>query len=493
MNLSRYLIKGLSFLFLPTFYRFQQVLKHPLKAQYNIKKKILKQLSLTVYGQSLGIHKNSTWQDIPIVTYDDLETWIKQQRKQPDMPILTANKIYFWEQTSGSSGAKKWIPYTAALIGSFSRMFCIWAYDLIHYSVDFCTGKTYLCISPQIGNSDVGIDDTEYLSPPLRWLSRQFLVRLDRQHFPDQNSFRWELAIALLSAVDLEILSLWSPSFLTIQLDFIQTHHQELAAALGNKISLTRRKYLLEIPIPWEQLWPELKLISCWDRMYAADQSQSLRQYFPTVFIQGKGLLATEAPMTIPLVGAAGFVPLVNQIVLEFIAPDGEILGVTELQQNVIYELVISQLGGLVRYRIGDRLKVSHWYYQTPCLEFVGRGNQVSDLVGEKLTVDFVQQILQKLGVLDWGFCFLAPVLTNPPHYCLFLERSPLSAVDIARSLEAALQTGFHYCHARSLGQLDPAQVTINPNITAQCREEKRLGDRKYPLLQVEPFDPFFD
>ncbi len=485
--MSRLLIQGLSYLFYPAFFRFSRALKNPEKAQLSIKKKILTQLLLTVYGKKCGISRNSAWQDIPIVTYENLEPWVKQQRKQPNMPILTANKIHFWEQTSGSSGAKKWIPYTTDLISSFSSMFCIWAYDLIRHSVNFRTGKTYLCISPKIGDSDFGIDDTDYLNSPLRWLSRQFLVQLEQSHFPDQESFRWALAIALLSAADLEILSLWSPSFLTLQLDFIQTHQRKLAAALAGKISPIRCEYLLANPIPWEQLWSELKLISCWDRMYAADQAQGLRQYLPTVFIQGKGLLATEAPMTIPLIAAAGFVPLVNQIVLEFIAPDGKVLGLTELQADVIYELVISQLGGLVRYRIGDRLKVSHWYEQTPCLEFVGRGNQVSDLVGEKLTVDFVQQILQDLGLLNWGFCSLVPVLTEPPHYCLFLERSPLPTTEIQASLERALQKGFHYHHARSLGQLGRVEVIIDPQILQRLQANKRAGDRKYPLLQVQP------
>lgn len=64
--------------------------------------------------------------------------------------------------------------------------------------------------------------------------------------------------------------------------------------------------------------------------------------------MQGKGLLATEAPMTIPLIPVKGFVPLLNQVVFEFLTSEGEICNLRELEVGKTYELVISQLGGLV-------------------------------------------------------------------------------------------------------------------------------------------------
>ncbi len=346
------------------------------------------------------------------------------------------------------------------------------------------SGKTYLCISPQIGAGEPGIDDTNYVNGGLRWLIRQFLVQVNGR-FPDVEDFRWKLALALLETGNLEIFSLWSPSFLTVQLEFIQEHGHELQTILQNRISLDRWQLLSQPKIPWMQLWPELKLISCWDRMYAADQVHILHDYFPGVLIQGKGLLATEAPMTIPLIPSGGFVPVLNQVVLEFLNPQGQVCGLTELELNVTYELVISQLGGFCRYRIGDRIQVSHWYRDTPCLEFVGRGDNVSDLVGEKLTEAFVASILNELGFTLWGFCCLVPIPGNPPYYCLFLEQSPEKTDVISTQLETALQTGFHYHRARLLGQLAAVQVVIDKQAAALVNGKGRIGDRKYSVLEV--------
>ncbi len=345
--LHQLFLKALPYLFQPAFNNFQKALNNPQAHQDKLKNKILHNLAKTAYGQAMGIDKNYHWSAIPVVTYDDLAPWINQQQQWPNRAIITPEKIFFWQKTSGSSGACKQIPYNRSLINGFSSMFCLWVYDLLSHGPDFHIGKTYICISPSIGDNNEGIDDTDYLLPPLRWLSRQFLVQIGND-FAHGHDFRWALALALLATEDLEIISLWSPSFFTVQLEFIQNHNQALIEALGDRLDFRRKNMLAEKQINWSELWPNLKLISCWNRLFAAEQAQVLQGYFPNVFIQGKGLLATEAPVTIPLIKAGGFVPLVNQIVLEFMAPDGEIVGLQDLQGHQSLRIGYLHPGGTV-------------------------------------------------------------------------------------------------------------------------------------------------
>lgn len=484
--MSQLSIKAFSYVIYPIYSQFIQNLNDPEKAQNKVKRKIIKQLNKTVYGSKLNIKTLENWDQIPIINYDMIEPWIQQQQQQPLVPILTPEKIHFWEYTSGSTGPKKAIPYTTSLLASFSHLFCLWAYDLIRYGPSFSTGKTYLCISPKITQDTQTIDESAYISPYLRWFLNQFLLRV-QGHFSTVEAFRWYLACTLLKTPDLEIFSLWSPSFLTTQLDFIQANHKSLHNHLKNCLSSHRLQLLLETKIPWDQLWPELKLISCWDRQYAADSAQTLKQYFPEVFVQGKGLLATETPMTLPLLLTNGFVPLLNQVVFEFLDSENRIYSLTELELGVTYELIISQLGGLYRYRIGDRIQVSHWYSQTPCLTFIGRGEQISDLVGEKLSLEFVRNSLDQLGYLQWGFCCLVPVVGQPPYYCLLLEQAYDDSEAIAQQLEYTLQANFHYQKARQFQQLGRAKVIINKQVTQCLQTSQRLGDCKYPILLTNP------
>ncbi|MBE9204312.1 GH3 auxin-responsive promoter family protein [Synechocystis salina LEGE 06099] len=488
--MHNFLLRASKHLLKPAFDRFNYALHQPEVEQERLKTKIIQRLIHTNYGQSLGITKDSPWSAIPIINYEDFYPWLKQQQASLTQSIITNEKIRSWQQTSGSSGASKQIPYTRGLLTAFTFMFAVWAYDLLHHGPNFCTGKTYACISPTLGDRLGGIDDTDYLTGPLRWLSGHFLVRVGN-HFPDGDTFRWALALALLQNPDLEIISLWSPTFLTVQLAFITQNRHALIKSLGDRLDGARRKALETEPINWLKIWPQLKLISCWDQLFAREQAGILQAYFPGIFIQGKGLLATEAPITIPLIKAGGFVPLVNQIVLEFMAADGTIVDLANVQTGQNYQLIISTPGGLYRYLLGDRLQVSHWYLKTPCLALVGRGDRVSDLVGEKLTEEFVAQTLRELGLVDGGgLCCLVPVPGPQPHYVLYLSSTARMAIareeqTLAQRLDHSLQRSFHYRRARQLTQLAPVQVRTDgyPHWLTQGR----WGDEKGYCLRIPP------
>jgi hypothetical protein len=332
--------------------------------------------------------------------------------------------------------------------------------------------------------------------------------------------FKRQLCLALLQAEQLETLSIWSPTFLKIHLDYIQTHRTELRQWL--KLSAERDRLLCEPEIPWTKLWPELKLISCWDSACAADPAQVLRDLFPGVMVQGKGLLATEAPMTIPLIAAQGCVPVLDEVFFEFEDESGKIYLLHELQSGEEYNIILSQKGGLYRYRIGDRVRVTHYYLNTPCLEFLGRDSSISDLVGEKLNEEFVSEALKALALEGTSFQCLVPTTTPEAHYILLLDQvnAPNNAIcadarrlanaslsqqrfaiapralpeAIAQQLEQFLHQSPHYRHARLLGQLSSVQVLVSQQIpeiltSQRIASGKKWGDIKHSLLCDRPIE----
>ncbi len=479
--------------------RFHNALGNPQLAQQRVQEEICKNLVNSEYGRFLKINDIQNWQNIPIVEYYEIENWIVKG-KDNKKSLLTSDEILFYEKTSGSRGAAKLIPYTKSLRRSFNQMFCVWADDLIKNAPQLCTGKIYFCISPNLTPSEdkeqeIGLaDDSQYLDGWLRWLLSPFLVsprglnRLD-----DAEKFKHQLSQALLIAEDLEIISIWSPTFLKVILDYIQIHRQRLTRELGNRISQERRQILLEYgEIPWNLIWKHLKLISCWDSVNAADGAGFLRDLFPNVLVQGKGLLATEAPMTIPLIAAGGYVPVLDEVFFEFEDEQGKIYLLHELEKGRIYEIILSQKGGLYRYRIGDRIRVTHFYKATPCLEFMGRNREVSDLVGEKLHAAFVRQVVDSLSITEANFKTMVPVKKPQEHYLLFLDKTNTEPTIIAEKLDLALQNSPHYRHARLLGQLQPARVIVNPHIQeiitlSQISSGKKWGDLKYDILVTTP------
>jgi hypothetical protein len=252
--------------------------------------------------------------------------------------------------------------------------------------------------------------------------------------------------------------------------------------------------------------------------------ANEIRAKFPHVKVQGKGLLATEAPITVPLVEANGCVPLVNDVFLEFEGiddtatnhsmttggptTDGKttdepttdrmtIAGgarklLHELKDGQRYQLIVSQSAGLTRYRLGDLVEVRGCYKKAPKLVFVGRATNVCDLVGEKLHEHFVRSALSPL--LPSSRFLLVPA--NPWGYTLLIEQAVRftdGELDLlVEQADAALCQAHHYHQARCLDQLQIVQLLVVPNLlqvmqTFYQSEGVKLGSIKHAALIADP------
>ncbi len=231
--------------------------------------------------------------------------------------------------------------------------------------------------------------------------------------------------------------------------------------------------------------WPRLRLISCWGDAQAASLLPDLQAAFPGVTIQPKGLLATEGVVTIP-VGASR--PLaIRSHFFEFEDETGAVSPSWALRDNAEYAVLLTTGGGLYRYALRDRVRVTGFYRTTPCLEFLGKADNVSDLCGEKISEDFVgaclASVLEKAGVRPL-FAMLAPD-GDIPRYCLFIESRDVLPADLGAMLDRSLRSGYHYNLCRELGQLQPASVIgIESNAYrtytgALVANGMRLGDIK--------------
>ncbi len=148
---------------------------------------------------------------------------------------------------------------------------------------------------------------------------------------------------------------------------------------------------------------------------------------------------------------------------------------------------MLTQQGGLYRYLIGDRVRVSGFYEATPCLEFIGRTAAVCDLVGEKLNERFVQTCLARLSQQS-DFQILLPVMSENPHYVLLVNRLATDSEPLATELDNLLCEAYHYANARRFGQLRCLRVLMVANARTIyfdyfMSKGLRLGDIKHRFL----------
>lgn len=461
--------------------RFEKSLLWPQKAQERTLQRILRS-----FGQEFSSVQEFRNQYPPS---GEVQICLLEER-------LASQSVVTFEMTSGSSGKPKRIPYTGALIGSFHNMFRLWAWDVLK-TVPLKRGSFFFSISPQI--KDGGLqEDIDYLQATLKWLLKPFwVVDAAKLRLECRGSFLKRLSYELLRRPDLEIISVWSPTYLLAIFDEIEKHRLEWSTDLSLPLMARQALQYSEqySEIAWEELWPQLKFVSAWGSAMAERSFIEVKAYFPQAVFQPKGLLATEAPMTIPWSASGGFVPLLSEVFFEFLDSEGSFLLLEDLTVGSIYEVVITTFGGLFRYRLGDLVQVAHFYKRTPCLEFVGRTGDVCDIAGEKLSERAVRSILRELDQ-DLGFSIVVPD-EEARSYILLSEKGEKSALEL---VEFRLQEVFHYQVARQQGQLRSLRGIPFLNLRQSYfmwleKNQMRFGDikEKYLISDLSRARSFLD
>jgi hypothetical protein len=311
----------------------------------------------------------------------------------------------------------------------------------------------------------------------------------------------WQLATLywLVCRDDLALVSVWSPTFFLMLLDALEEQSAELVGLLrqgdivgghwlpANEAALRRFEIFLG-NLDARALWPSLRLVSCWADASSQSFFNELKLRLPHALFQGKGLLATEGVTTVP---ASGDCPVLaaDSGFFEFLDERGAAWFAWELQGGKQYEVVMTTSGGLYRYRTGDMVECEGYADGLPELRFVGRQGLVSDLVGEKLTEQFVAACLEDIP----GFRMLIPHTQVKPKYLLVLDgRNNIDEEILAHAVEERLSKNVQYAYARRLGQLDALSVQPVKNplglfLKRMVAKGMRLGDIKIPSLRPEP------
>jgi len=507
--------------FLPAHLAFQRAIRNPERTQAAMLEKLLRQDAGCAYGKRWQFSRLRGPRDfqnaVPLVSYEDLAPWLRRMTDgEPD--VLTSKPVLMFEKTSGSSDFAKYIPYTASLRNEFRNAIGAWMCDLYWHHPKLITGNAYWSLTPLArgkeytrGGLPVGFEsDAEYFGNGQRKLLNTLMaVPNETARISELTECLYVTLRFLLQSPSLAFVSVWSPTFLTILLDQLRLHGDRLCCDLrdGNlrppsPISSSElellKKYLRAAPARAEllrkilrrtgpnaahELWPNLRMISCWADASSRLAVPAIRESFPEKPIQGKGLLATEGVVSIPICSAQGSVAAVTSHFLEFLENGSTTPRLLhELEVGSEYSVLLTTSGGLWRYRLGDRVRVTGFLKQTPVLEFVGREGNVSDVCGEKLSAVFVDSVLLELEserACTPGFAMLAPSFEETPRYVLFFH-GRIETGRFAELLDAKLRRNPHYDYCRKLGQLSPAaifQITEGAG-EAYMRRCSALGQR---------------
>ncbi|MCP4661052.1 MAG: GH3 auxin-responsive promoter family protein [bacterium] len=515
-------------------HRFRRALHDPGRVQRRILARCLRSNAETLYGRRhgfAGIDSPDEFQRrVPLSVYDDYVPLVDRIR-DGEQGVLTREPVLRLMPSSGSTAARKLIPLTRSFLAELQRGIGPWIVDLYRRHPRLKRGTAYWSISPAIATPDgepsavpIGFDDdSAYLGGLFQWIvERTLAVPGEVRHLAELEDFGYATLLHLLRARHLSLISVWHPSFLTLLLEPLERYWDRLlddvaggtvslpggnppfvplrgnpTPALTRRLRPDRRRAEELRPLgpgALRAVWPRLGMISCWTDGHAEGAAAALRDRFPGVSLVAKGLVATEAFVSLPFAGAR---PLaVCSHFFELLDADGRPHLADELRAGGEYSVVVTTGGGLYRYRLQDRVRVESFLGATPCVRFLGKEDRISDRCGEKLSDGHVASVLrQVLEPLELGvrFAMLAPDEEDGTvGYTLYLEsqREPPGA--LAAQIERALCENPHYRYCAALGQLAPARVfrvreaADKVYLEHRCRSGQRLGDVKPVALSSD-------
>ena len=486
------------------------------KVQQKVLKDLMRVNKNTVYGKKYGfkdIKSVEEYQDkVPYTTYDDYAEYVERMLKG-EKHLITNYHISKFSESSGSVGRPKVIPLStrtlwvlqcfsfSAPIGCAAKYFerqgkklpaqkGLLTVEITSHKTP--TGRTISCVSgiplmflkPIIKffatspkeimfPKDPGAMDMHYLKlrfalpeRDVTYLGTIIITVLETMfNYLEDN---WQMLCDDIEKGTINP-SVRVPADVRAQLEKQIKPDPQRAADL-------RREFEKGFDTPIvPRIWPK----ACWVYGMGASNlsvySKRLRKYIGDLPMHHMGYGASEAYMAIPLeLNSDDNVMIPENGFYEFLpvgAPEGtRPLTIDKLEVGEEYELILTNICGLYRYRIEDVLRVNGFYRQSPIVTFMYRLNQVLNIAGEKTSqqmVDWaVAKMSEKYNITTVGYSVYADLSTSPGHYVLFLEPIDDIATDkcdeLAKEFDERLsEANLFISDAKGTGTLGDTEVKI--------------------------------
>ena len=425
----------------------------------------------TEYGRRFGFREIRSYADfaarVPLTEYEDYEPYIERMFYFGQKNLLTAENTVYYAHTSGTSGASKMIPCSQSALDIlfstvFQRVFGLYDTECRRRGqtgMPACRGINLM--ESRIGYTPYGVAHgaiSEVLNIPADTPLYNALpdeivypaAEFDRRHVKMLFALRERRLSFLMSTFSPTLYDMiaYLRSSWRLLCDDIETGRiceevpvdPKLRNLLENRLSpdperadeiraiMEKHENGAFVPL----LWPEMKLIATVGTATFAPFIDRLRQSLgPEIAVDYLGYVCSEATvaaplgegepacMLLPYSGFYKFLPMEDG------APEKPLL-MDQLEVGKEYELIVTNLSGFYRYRLGDVIRVTGYHNECPLIVFSYRKNQLISMYGEKVTETAlrtaVEATAEEAAATILEYSVYADAGTDPGHYIVLLE-----------------------------------------------------------------------
>jgi len=501
--------------------RFFDATRHLKQVQQSVLARQMKVVAGSDFARDYGLQHVHNYEDfrkrLPIFRYNELKPYIERLKEgQTNVLLGPSEKLVMFSLTSGTTAEPKYIPVTQRSVDDYRRGWNIFGLKaLLDHPNAFFRKIIQITSSAREIQTPSGIwagAITGLLAETQKWIVRRhYITPLNFALIKDPVAKMYAIALLALRE-DVAFMNTANPSTTLRLAQTIEQYGESLirdihdgvlrppaaipsevmnslqispepriAARLGNILEQHGRLLPRDV---WR-----MSFINNWTGGTLKLYLQRFGEYFGDTPVRDLGLLASEGRFSIPIQDhtSSGILEITSNF-FEFIPEDEyeqkspAVLTADQLQVGQKYFLLFSNATGLCRYDIGDLVRVTDFYHQTPMIEFLNKGAHTSSVTGEKITerqvVEAMDLLGRKMDLKIDGF-LVQPQWAEPPYYVLFLEQSAGQArtEELAKAFDQVLgQINIEYETKRSSQRLGCVQVRLVPDGHFRADELTRLS-----------------
>jgi hypothetical protein len=485
---------------------------NPIAVQEQFLKTMLRHYRATARGQTYRVGEIRTIDEfrdrLPITQYSDYEADV-QRIAAGEKNLLTPEPVRFITITSGTTGARKWIPITGRFHNALQRAnFASFGFVLKELKArGLALGPSLIANSVQLpGKTSAGIEyglaSTGNLRMSKLVAAPLFANPYDILQIPDSHTRQYLCLLFGLRNRNLQSMAANFPMLLLRTCRYLEEDAASLIQDLKTGIlshgldltpewrsNLQKRwtadpKRAAELETIFQQqgsltpqgAWPNLALVSTARGGTSDFYFQSFEKYFGQTPIFGGVYGCSEATFGIAhafnedgciLALESGFYEFIPESEWESDHPNT--LLPSEVKIGDRYRILVTNDAGFYRYDIRDVVEVVGFYEKTPLIVFRYRLGGLLNSTSEKTTELHVTLTLRRLQQefnLDLeDFCVTLSEHDIPAHYWVNIELDPHSTLDNPKALlqrfDAILQQENGHYQVMRRDQVPPPGLRI--------------------------------
>lgn len=487
----------------------EEILRNPIELTDAKLMSVLEKHSHTAFGKDNGFANIQSPEQfsetVPLHDYDSMQPYWNQIHASPGSPIVTADPVIWYVQSSGSTGTPKALPISKAGLADYSDASMLFLMSFINAergNAKLFDGTMITFAAPAWLGEINGVPLGYMTGISREMVANAILKKLIKpgEEVFNMTNIREKLWAYAKYGVKENVTGL--AGITTLAISFIRKMQNEYGPSLlqefkGTKHEIRIREALNDDgTLNLETLWPNLIMIGA-TGIDADPYKPWLKETLPNATlwdnyagsegIYGTTLLKhTESGIQLlPHINYFEFIPE-----KELHNEDPMVVPLSEVKKGHRYEIVLTNMMGYTRYRIGDMLT----FFDTDPFSVyrIGRKGRVVNLAGEKLTDAHVNEGIsaacRKTGAKLLDYTVVGTITGSLAHYTISaMFQNDVEMAEFASAFDDAVcESNGEFKHSLEFGALSPTiTVRMETSYTENIIANTHIQAKARPLAEV--------